>query len=301
MAAIDLVEARVAQALAPEELHRRHASDVFLQERVDASDPKPNGPIGLAHVRPEPLGHEHDQRQHREGEQREPPVHHDQHDHDANEREDVAEDRDDAGGEEIVQDIDVGRHSSHQTADGIAIVELQIEPLQMLVDLGPHVEHDPLPGHLEHPGLEVLERERGQQNRQEADRDCIEAAQVTRRDVTIDRHFHQVWLGQLKNGRADDRRQRHCHLQPVRPQIAKQPAHQHRVVGLAQNFFVVDGHELNRLSAISSQFSVLAHRHRTSAFQFLHSLQHSALSIQHCKYQLAASSSSSSWRRCSVA
>ena len=230
-------------------------------------------------MRPEPLGHEHDQRQHREGEQREPPVHHDQHDHDANEREDVAEDRDDAGGEEIVQDIDVGRHSSHQTADGIAIVELQIEPLQMLVDLGPHVEHDPLPGHLEHPGLEVLERERGQQNRQEADRDGIEAAQITRRDVTIDRHLHQVWLGQLKNGRADDRRQRHCHLQPVRPQIAKQPAHQHRVVGLAQDFFVVDGHQL---SAISSQLSasLQGSSARLPPSIFLHfSIQHSAFSI----------------------
>ena len=55
----------------------------------------------------------------------------DQHDHDAGEREDVAEDRDHARGEEIVEDVDVGRDPRHQTADRIAIVELQVEPLQM--------------------------------------------------------------------------------------------------------------------------------------------------------------------------
>ena len=90
---------------------------------------------GLAHVSAEPLRHQHDQRQHGEGDQREPPVHRDQHDHDAEQREDVAEDRDDAGREHVVEDVDVRGHARHQPPDGIAIVELEVDALQVRVDL----------------------------------------------------------------------------------------------------------------------------------------------------------------------
>ena len=53
--AVDLVEAREVQRLAPEQLHRRHAGDVLLQERVDARDPAADDAVRLAHVAPEPL------------------------------------------------------------------------------------------------------------------------------------------------------------------------------------------------------------------------------------------------------
>ena len=166
----------------------------------------------------------------------------DEHDHDAEQREDVAEDRDDAGREQVVEHVDVGRHPRHQPADGIAIVELQVDALEVTVDLHAHVEHDALAGHLQHPRLQVLERERAEQDRQKAERDAIEAGQIAGRDVAVDGHFHEVRLRQLQDGGADDRRQRHDHLQPIRPQITEQPPHQHRVVGLAEDFFVVDGH-----------------------------------------------------------
>ena len=147
--------------LAAEQLHRGHAGDVLLQEGVDPRDPG-RARCGTTRAR---CARNHcvtsdDQRQHRERDQRQPPVHRDQHDHDADQREDVAEDRDDAGGEQLVQHVDVGRHARHQPADRIAVVELQVEPLQVPVDLHPHVEHDPLPGHLQRPGLDELERER---------------------------------------------------------------------------------------------------------------------------------------------
>ena len=80
------------------------------------------------------------------------------------EREDVAEDGDDAGGEHVVDHVDVGRHARHQPADRIAVEELQIEALQVLVDLHAQVEHDALPGHLQRPRLDVFERERGDEN-----------------------------------------------------------------------------------------------------------------------------------------
>ncbi len=77
------------------------------------------------------------------------------------EREHVAEHRDHAGGEQLVEHVDVGRDARHQPADRIAVVEPQVEPLQVPVHLHPQVEHDPLPDHLQRPGLRVLERERG--------------------------------------------------------------------------------------------------------------------------------------------
>ena len=63
--------------------------------------------------------------------------------------EDVAEDRDDTRGEQVVQHVDVGRDPRHQAADRIAVVEADVEPLQVLVDLHPHVEHDALAGQLQ--------------------------------------------------------------------------------------------------------------------------------------------------------
>ena len=85
---------------------------------------------------------------------------HEHHDHDADEREHVAEDRDDARREQVVQHVHVGRDARHQPADRVAVVVAQIEPLQVAVDLHPQVEHDALPGHLHRPRLHVLGGER---------------------------------------------------------------------------------------------------------------------------------------------
>ena len=51
--------------------------------------------------------------------------------------------------------------------DRVAVVEPQVEPLQVAEHLHPQVEHDPLPDHLHRPGLQVLERERAGQREQE--------------------------------------------------------------------------------------------------------------------------------------
>ena len=91
-------------------------------------------PVRLAHVPPEPLGDEHDQREHGEADERQLPVHDQQHDHDPDQREDVTEDRDDAGGEQFVQDVHVARDARHQPPDRIPVVEAEIQRLQARVD-----------------------------------------------------------------------------------------------------------------------------------------------------------------------
>ena len=94
-----------------------------------------------------------------------PPVHPQQRHHDADEHEQIAERGDDARREQIVDDVDVGGHARHQPADGIPVVERQVEPLQMRVNLHAHVEHDALADHLHHVGLRVFERERRERAR----------------------------------------------------------------------------------------------------------------------------------------
>src|SRR5688572_31872071 len=53
---------------------------------------------------------------------------------DADQHEDVAEDGHEAGGEELVQRINVGGHAGHQASDGIAVEVLHVQPLQMRED-----------------------------------------------------------------------------------------------------------------------------------------------------------------------
>jgi hypothetical protein len=134
MLTVDLLEAREVQPLPAKELHRRHPGDVFLQKRVDACDPAAYHPVQLADVAAEPLGDEHDQRQHDERHDRQPPVHPQHRRHDADEHERVAEHRHDTRREEIVQRVHVGGDARHQAADRITIVVAQVQPLQVPVD-----------------------------------------------------------------------------------------------------------------------------------------------------------------------
>ena len=243
MLAVDELEAAVIHVLAPKQLHRRHAVDVFVQERVDAGDPQADLPVGLAHVPPEPLRQDEDERQHREADQRKAPVHPQQRGHDADEHEQIAERRDHARREQIVDDVDVCRHSRHQPADRIAIVERQIEPLQMRVDLHAHVEHDALPDHLHHVGLGVLERERRNQHGQVDQRDVVEAGKIALGDVLVDGDLDQIRRRELRHRVADQREQRTGHVPLMGTEVPQKAPHEARVVGLAEDVFFVERHE----------------------------------------------------------
>ena len=155
-----------AARLAGEQLHGRDAADVLLQEGVDARDPHPHLAIGRARVNAEPVRHQHDARDHREGDQRQAPVEQQHRPHDGGEGEDVAEHRHHTRREQLVERIDVGRHPRHQPPHRIAVVETDVEPLQVRVDLAAQVEHDALPGHLQRHGLDELEAELGDERRQ---------------------------------------------------------------------------------------------------------------------------------------
>ena len=80
---VDVVEGCEVARFAPEQLHRGRARDPFLQVGVDPGDPHADSAVRVANVPPEPLRDQRDQRQHRKRDQRQPPVHPDQHRHDA--------------------------------------------------------------------------------------------------------------------------------------------------------------------------------------------------------------------------
>ena len=73
--------------------------------------------------------------------------------------EDVVEDGEDAGGEHLVEGVDVGGDAGDEAADGIAVEEGGGHALQVAEDLRAHVEHDLLAGPLHEVGLEEFEEE----------------------------------------------------------------------------------------------------------------------------------------------
>ena len=243
MPCIDLIEACKVTLLATEQLHGGHAGDALLQKRVDPGDPRPHRPVGVTHVGPEPLRDQPDQWQHREGHQRQPQVHDDEQHHDANQGEDVSENRHHASREQVVQRVHVRGDACHEAPDRVAVVEAQVEPLQVAVHLHPDVEHDALPCHLQRPGLHVLKPERQHQRAQEQRRHHADPRIVPGGDVAVDQHLGEIGRRQLQQGVARDRHERHGHPWPVGAEVAHQPAHQTRVVGLAEDFLVVTAHE----------------------------------------------------------
>ncbi len=177
---------------------------------------------------------------------------HEHHRHDAEQREHVAEDRDHARREQVVQDVHVRRDPRHQPADRIVIVVAHVEPLQVAVNPHADVEHDPLAGQLHRPGLDVLGHEAEHQHAEIQERQRSEAVEIAGRDVLIDRHLHQVGLRQRHRRAQRNRDERQRHLPPVRAQVGQQPAHQPRVVGLSEDFVVVLCHGDQEAASSSS-------------------------------------------------
>ena len=90
-------------------------------------------------------------------------------------REQVAEHRDDARGEQLVDRVHVGRDPRHQPAHGVLVEVADVQPLQVGEDLPPHVQHDALAGQLHDVGLREAHRERRDQREQEQQRHAREA------------------------------------------------------------------------------------------------------------------------------
>ena len=124
----------------------------------------------------------------------------------------------------------------------------------MPVDGHAQIEHDALAGHLHRPGLQVFEGEPRHEDGEVRQCQPLEAVETADGDEPIDGQLDQVRLRELRRRAGDDGDERDADLAPVRPQVRQQPAHQTRVVRLAEDFVVVSGRHDAASSSSSSCF-----------------------------------------------
>ena len=184
------------------------------------------------------------------------PVKPDHHRHNRQEGKEVAENGDDAGREQVVQHIHVGGDTRHHAAHRVAVVETQLQALQVAENLLAQVVHDFLSHQLHGERLDKLQDKGQKDRRQENDQADLENAGeriVTEeareefgnlgagRRVQVAVHFHlrQVGWNRLQEAEKQNRGQRKQRYSSVRQEIPQQALHQPRVIGLAENFFFV--------------------------------------------------------------
>ena len=156
---VDGFELLIGALLAVEKLQHHHAGYVLLQVGINAGNGRADSPVRIAHRLAEDQGGPEDQRQHGKGNQRQPPFH-PQHDRDdSHQHEDVLEDGDHAGGEHLVQCVNVRGYARDQPPHGVFVIEADVHVLQVAEDLAAQVKHDVLTGPLHEVGLGIFEAE----------------------------------------------------------------------------------------------------------------------------------------------
>lgn len=226
MFGVDRRERRMVPGLASEQLDGGHAAQVLVEERVQLGELGPHLAEHGAHPHAEDERDHQDERQHREGHREQFDIELRHRDDDADEHEQVAEQGDDAGGEELVEHVHVVRHPRHEPPDRIAVEERDGQALQVAEQVGPQVPHDGLSDALHELRLHVPEPERDGQRRQVDQRDAVEQVQVTVPDAQVDRFLGQEGERQLDGGIGERDEHRESHLQPVGLQVAGDPQHE---------------------------------------------------------------------------
>jgi hypothetical protein len=234
--------------LAIEQLHDAHPGDVFLQEGVDSRDGGADVAVGVAHVMAEDEGDDQDAGEDGKGVQCEAPIDFEKHRGHHGEEEKVVNHGDHAGGEEIVESVDVGGDAGDQPADGVAVVVGHRQALQVREDSGAHVVHGLLADALHDANLDVLGEKIENQDQQVDDADdsdaapCAafrQAAAESGRKIVINSPAKNYRRTQLQRSDDGHQGQRQDDAPFVRPHVLHQAAHQARIVGFAECFFFV--------------------------------------------------------------
>ncbi len=251
--AVDGGEAPVLLPLLSEDLDDGGAGDVLLEERVDAGDGGAHPPVGIAHLDLEQEGDRHEQREDAEDAEGQPVVEQEEEDEDAGQREDVVEDRQDAGSEQLVERVHVGGHPRHQAADRVAVEKGRFQLLQVTEDLQAQVAHDLLPHQVDQHRLAEAQGEDQDDGKGVEGGDAGESADVAVLDRAVDGQLGQVRLDDGAGGPQDQAGDGREGAPAVRPEIAEEPAHQPRVVSFSQYLFLFrHGRQISESSSSSS-------------------------------------------------
>ena len=144
---------------AVEELHDAHAGNVFLEIGVDAGDGGTYAAIGVAYEHAEEIGDDKDEGEDGECVEGEAMVDGKKPAGEDREEEEIVDHGDDAGGEEVVEGVDVGGDAGDQAADGVAVEVGHRQPLDVTENRGAHVVHGLLADALHDANLDVLREE----------------------------------------------------------------------------------------------------------------------------------------------
>ena len=131
--------------------------------------------------------------------ERQSPVDDEHRDADREQREQIADTRDHARGEQLVQRFDVRRHAGHEPPHRIAVEERDRQPLEVREDLDAEIAHHALAEKARQHRLAVreqeLEQQRGGEQRRARERD----PGISTRDRDIDDALRERGADELEN------------------------------------------------------------------------------------------------------
>ena len=214
---------------------------------MNSCDGDADAPVALAHFAAKNRSRVENERQHGEGDQRQPPVHVQHDDQDAQQHEDVFEDGDHARGEHLVQRIHVAGDAGHQPPHRVAVEEGNMQALQVAEYLRPQIEHHLLSRPLHDVGLGKFEQEAEQQ---QADVNACDLGDAGHRPgaekavqqgvgfgvagkIFIDRDLGEIGAEHVGARFQHDGDQGNDDLHPIGAQIGQQTFHQPAVICFA--------------------------------------------------------------------
>ena len=208
--------------LHPERLDHRHPRHVLLQEGVHPRELPPHLPVRLADPFFEQLDEQHEDGQDAEGDQRKPQVHPEQDRGRARQHRDVADRRNEAGGDQLLERLDVGGQARHEAPGRRAVEEDDGEPLHPREHVPPQREDHPLPEDRHGVHLQVDEPHGPDKSREVQEDPSPHPGKLTGDHVPVDDDLDEVRPGQLAGGPAEKRRQRRREETPVGEDVSQE-------------------------------------------------------------------------------
>ena len=210
---------RIQPALLAERLHDPDALEALLQRREVLADRLAHLEVGDVRAPPEPAGRDHHRRDDHEHAEAELPAQREDHDHRADEDQEVLDEHHEPGADELLQRVDVGGHARHEPAGLLPVEEVERERRDVAEHLLAQRAEEPLAGPAHQPDHPAAEHEAEDRDDEVRDRGAVQRGGVLRRRARRRRRRapsagpasrHAVWSDE-HDGRDD-------HLPPVRTQ-----------------------------------------------------------------------------------
>ena len=198
---------------------------MLLQEGVHPRELPPHLPVRLADPFFEQLDEQHEDGKDGEGDEREARVHPEQDRGRARQHRGVADRRYEAGGEELLERLDVGGQARHEAPGRRAIEEDDREPLHPREHIPAQREDHPLPEDRHGEHLQVDESHRADKSREVQQDPSPHPEKLTGDHVPVDDDLDEVRSRELAGGPAEKRCQRPRENTPVGKDVS-QEAHE---------------------------------------------------------------------------